>query len=216
MKLSYAIVLPLFLTLPSALHAATLNDEVGAFLDVAAVSGRERPAADFIAGRLAGLPASRDALGNVVLSVGSGEPRRLVACALGEPGFIVSAIQEDGYLRVVPAGGGPAGVLWTQSFEGQTVVIGGARGWRAGAVVLPSVHLRQGSQSPRERPFPVDDLYIDAGAGNAGEVAALGIRRMDPVALIRRPMKLAGGLAAAPAAARKGACAALADAARRY
>jgi len=47
-------------------------------------------------------------------------------------------------------------------------------------------------------------------------VAALGIRLMDPVALIRRPTRLAGGLLVAPAAARKGACVALADAARRY
>jgi len=212
MRFHHPLLILLLLT--PALHAATLSDEVGAFLNVAAVSGRERPAADFIAGRLAGLPASRDALGNVVLTAGSGEPRRLVACALGEPGFIVSAIQEDGYLRVAPVGG-PVGALWAQSFEGQTVVIGGAQGWRAGAVVLPSVHLRQGG-GPRERPFSVEDLYIDAGAASAAEVAAMGIRLIDPVALIRRPMKLAGGLLAAPAAARKGTCAALADVARRY
>ncbi|HEY4563852.1 MAG TPA: hypothetical protein VIJ36_12785, partial [Thermoanaerobaculia bacterium] len=76
----------IFFFLSPTLHATTLSDEVQAFLNVAAVSGRERPAADFIAGRLPGLPATRDALGNVVLTVGSGEPRRLVACALGEPG----------------------------------------------------------------------------------------------------------------------------------
>jgi putative aminopeptidase FrvX len=198
------------------LHAATLDEEVDAFLDVIAVSGRERPAADFIAGRLAGLPVSRDALGDVVLNLGSGEPRRLVACALGEPGFIVSGIQEDGYLRVVPAGGGPLGALWTQSFEGQTVVIGGSAGWRPAGVVLPSVHLRQGAQGPREQPFSAEDLYIDAGAESAAEVAAMGIRLMDPIALIRRPARMAGGLVAAPGAAQKGACAALADAARRY
>ncbi|MFL6258180.1 MAG: M20/M25/M40 family metallo-hydrolase [Thermoanaerobaculia bacterium] len=213
MRLHHSLLILLLIPSP-ILHAATLADEVQAFLSVTAVSGRERPAADFIAGRLAGLPVSRDALGNLVLTVGSGEPRRLAACALGEPGFIVSAIQEDGTLRAVPVGG-PVGALWTQSFEGNTVVIGGAQGWRAGAVVLPSVHLRQGG-APRERPFSVEDLYIDAGAASAAETAAMGIRLMDPVALIRRPMRLAGGLAAAPAAARKGACAALADVARRY
>jgi putative aminopeptidase FrvX len=213
------LVLLLFAAAPG-LRAATLDEEVDAFLNVVAVTGREQPAADFIAGRLAGLPnrlsATRDALGDVVLTVGSGEPRRLVACALGEPGLIVSAIQEDGYLRVVPDAGGPLGALWTQSFEGQTVVIGGAQGWRPAAVALPSVHLQQGAREPRERPFSVEDLYIDAGAASAAEVAAMGIRLMDPVALIRRPSKLAGGLVAAPAAAQKGACAALADAARRY
>jgi hypothetical protein len=38
-------------------RAATLDEEAGAFLNVVAVAGREQPAADFIAGRLAGLPA---------------------------------------------------------------------------------------------------------------------------------------------------------------
>jgi putative aminopeptidase FrvX len=206
----------LFFALSPILRAATLAEEVDAFLNVVAVSGREQPAADFIAGRLAGLPLTRDSLGDVLLTVGSGEPRRLVACALGEPGFIVSGIQEDGYLRVVPDAGGPLGALWTQAFEGQTVVIGGAQGWRPGAVALPSVHLAQGTRAPREQPFSTEDLYIDAGAENASEVAAMGIRLMDPVALIRRPARMAGGLVAAPAAAQKGSCAALADAARRY
>ncbi|HEV2856730.1 MAG TPA: M20/M25/M40 family metallo-hydrolase [Thermoanaerobaculia bacterium] len=201
----------LFLWPLSSLHAASLDDEVNAFLQVPAVAGREDGAADFIAGRLRG--ARRDALGNVVLTVGSGEPRRLVACGLGEPGFIVSGIREDGYLRVVPAGADLVGSLWTQSFEGQTVITGGARGWRAGAVVLPSVHL---GGAGRERPFSVEDLYVDVGAESAAEVAEMGIRLMDPVALVRRPSKLAGGLVAAPAAAVKGACVALADAARRY
>jgi putative aminopeptidase FrvX len=194
-------------------QAATLEDEVQAFLQIPAVAGREEEAADFIAGRLRG--AQRDALGNVVLTVGSGEPRRLMACALDEPGLIVSGIREDGWLQVVPAGGNLTGSLWMQSFEGQTVVIGGARGWRAGAVVLPSLHLIQ-TGGGREKPFSVEDLYIDAGAENAAEVAEMGIRLMDPVALIRRPSKLAGGLVAAPAAAVKGACVALADAARHY
>jgi putative aminopeptidase len=200
----------------SRLHAATLGEEVEALLQVVAVSGREALAAEFILGRLAGLPASRDALGNVVLTVGSGEPRRLVACALGEPGFVVSAIREDGYLRVVPAGDGLTGALWTQSHEGQTVVVGGSQGWRPGAVMVLSVHLRQGPGPSRERPFSEEDLYIDVGAESAAEVAEQGIRLMDPVALIRRPSRLTGDLVAAPSAALKGGCIAAADAARRY
>lgn len=213
---SAGIAVLLSLLHPALLPAATLGEETEGFLNVIAVAGREVPAADFVAGRLAGLPVQRDALGDVLLSVGSGEPRRLVACTLGEPGFIVSGIREDGYLRVVPAGAGLTGTLWTQGFQGQTVMIGGAGGWMPGAVALPSVHLQQGMASPPDHPFQVEDLYIDIGAENAGEVAALGIRLLDPVALIRRPMRLAGGLLAAPAAAQKGACSALVNAARRY
>ncbi len=209
-----ALLLLLFLPSPF-LRAATLREEIGAFLGVVAVDGREGAAADFIAGRLAGLPVRRDSLGDVVLTVGTGEPRRLLACALGEPGLVVSGIQDDGYLRVVPAGA-PLGALWMQSFEGQTVVIGGAQGWRAGAVALPSVHLQQGTRAPRQAPLSAEEVYVDVGAESAAEVAALGIRLIDPVALLRRPARLAGGLVAAPAAATKGACVALADAARRY
>ena len=216
MKFIVPVTILLLPAMFADLRAATLDEEANAFLNVVAVSGRERPAADFIAGRLAGLPATRDALGDVVLTVGSGKPRRLVACALGEPGLIVSGIREDGYLRVVPDGSRPLGALWTQSFEGQTVVIGGEQGWRAGAVALPSIHLQQGAKGLREPPFSAEDLYIDIGAESAAEAAAMGIRLIDPVALLRRPSKLAGGLVAAPAAAQKGACAALADAARRY
>ena len=216
MKFIVPVALLLLPALSPDLRAATLGEEAGALLEIVAVSGREQPAADFIAGRLGGLPSTRDALGGVVLTVGSGEPRRLLACALGEPGLIVSGIREDGYLRVVPDGSGPLGKLWGQSLEGQTVVIGGAQGWRAGAVVLPSIHLQQLERGLREQPFSPEDLYIDAGAESAAEVAAMGIRLIDPVALIRRPSRMAGGLVAAPAAARKGACAALADAARRY
>ncbi len=210
-----ALSLSLALLHPDRLVAARLGDETEAFLNVIAVAGREAPAADFIAGRLAGLPIQRDSLGDVVLTVGSGEPRRLLACALGEPGFVISGIREDGYLQVVPAGARLTGALWAQSFQGQTVMIGSAQGWRPGAVALPSVHLQQGS-APPDRPFQVEDLYLDVGAESAAEVAALGIRLMDPVALIRRPLRLAGDLLAAPAAAQKGACVALADAARRY
>ena len=96
---------------PPPLPSATLAEEIEAALQMVAVSGREEPAAELILGRLRGLPASRDALGNVVLTAGSGEPRRLAACALGEPGFLVSAIRADGYLRVVPAGDGLSGSL---------------------------------------------------------------------------------------------------------
>ncbi len=217
MRCALAVTLSLGLSLlhPGRLAAASLGDETEALLHVIAVAGREAPAAEFIVSRLAGLPVQRDALGDVVLTVGSGEPRRLLACALGEPGLVVSGIREDGYLRAVPAGARLTGALWVQSFEGQTVMIGGAQGWTPGAVVLPSVHLQQGT-APPDRPFQIENLYLDVGAESAAEVAALGIRLMDPVALIRRPLRLAGDLLAAPAAAQKGACIALADAARRY
>jgi putative aminopeptidase FrvX len=196
-------------------RAVTLEDEVEAFLQVPAVVGREEPAAEFLRGRLAGLPVASDALGNLTVTVGSGSPRRLVACPLGEPGYAVSRILDNGYLRLIPASGAPQPALWDQSHFGQTVVIGGAKGWVAGAVVLPSVHLMQGRSRPPEKPVAVDDLWVDVGAESAAEVAEMGVRLLDAVALVRRPSRIAGGLIAAPSARLKGACMAVAEAARR-
>jgi putative aminopeptidase len=189
-----------------------------AALRLAAVTGREEPMAELVRSQLAGLPVSRDALGNVVVTLGSGAPRRLVACPLDEPGFVVTRIQEDGYLRLAPAGRAPVGALWEQAHQGQAVVIGGSGGARGpvpGGVALLSIHLIQGRPVP-DTPVRIADADVDVGAASAAEVAALGIRLLDPVALTRRPVRLADGLVAGPAARTKGAALALAEAARRF
>ena len=63
-----------------------------------AVSGYERALTDTLLRLLPG--ATRDRLGNVVLTLGSGDPRRLVYCGVDEPGFVVGNITEDGFLRL--------------------------------------------------------------------------------------------------------------------
>jgi putative aminopeptidase FrvX len=191
------------------------GDELLAFLRVPAVTGHEEAAAAFVRSRLAGLPVESDALGNLALTLGSGAPRRLVAAPLDEPGFVVSRIQEDGYLRLAPSGNAPVGALWEQAHLGQAVSLGGARGLVPGGVALPSVHLVQGRPLP-EAPFRIADAYVDVGAQDAAEVAALGIRLLDPATLVRRPVRLADGLVAGPGARTKGAALALAEATLRY
>ncbi len=189
-----------------------LGMELDAFLGVTAVAGREEQAADFLAARLEGLPARTDALGNLVLRLGSGEPRRLVVCPLDEPGFVVSRIEPDGYLRLAAVG--PAlGPLWEQAHSGQIVMIGGARGPVPGAVAIRSIHL-QTDPAAAPPPFTVGDAYVDVGAENGDEVADLGVRLLDPVALRKRPVHLAHGLMAAPAARVKAGCIAAVEAAR--
>jgi putative aminopeptidase FrvX len=196
----------------SSASDADLGMELDAFLGVPAVAGREKQAADFLAARLEGLPVRTDALGNLVLRLGSGEPRRLVVCPLDEPGFVVTRIESDGYLRLA-AVGQALGPLWEQAHAGQIVMIGGARGPVPGAVAIRSIHL-QTDPATAPPPFTVGDAYVDVGAENADEVADLGVRLLDPVALRKRPVHLAHGLFAAPAARVKAACIAAAEAAR--
>lgn len=216
LRLSIPFLIYSAAALPTFAQPPDLTAEVEAFLQVPAVAGREEGAREFVRQRLPGQHVEQDAAGNLVLTLGSGAPRRLVVCPLGEPGLIVSRITPEGYLRVVPVGNGGSGALWAQSFEGNVVMIGGSRGWVvAGGVAQRSVHLIQGAQAPAERgPFSLDEAWIDVGAESAAEVEALGIRMLDPVALIRRPARLAGGRIAGPSARLKGACTAMLGAAR--
>src|SRR5687768_15012520 len=83
-----------------------------AYARTSAVAGREEEASRFVQALLKAGTVQRDRLGNLVLVLGSGSPRRLLAAPLDEPGYVVSQIQDNGYLRVAPVGGGQAGPLF--------------------------------------------------------------------------------------------------------
>ncbi len=83
-----------------------------------------------------------DAWGNVVATVGSGSPHRIVACALDRPSYAVSQIRDDGYLRLHRIGAGSRHVLWDQQFEAQQVRVLTAAGPVAGVVAVVQRTLR--------------------------------------------------------------------------
>lgn len=159
----------------------------------------------------AALPGWRqDEGGNWLLSTGSGSPRRVVACGLDRAGHVVSQIREDGWLRVQTAGSGQRHRLWHQSHEGQRIRVLTRTGPVTGVVAVRSIHLR-GPTGP-DRPAGVEDLYVDVGARDPDEVAALGIGILDPV--VREwPRWTFAGLVAGPGATARIGCAAVASAA---
>jgi putative aminopeptidase FrvX len=175
-----------------------------------AVSGYERAMTDSVAAMLPG--ATRDRAGNIVLTLGAGEPRRLIACPLDEPGFVVGGIRADGYLTLRRAGPTP-GPFADQQYEGQRVTLFGRHGAVPGVVGVRSVHLARGRQTG-DVPFTFDDAYVDVGAGDAGEVARLGIEILTPLARAKAPVRYGDTLLAAPEAGRRTSCAALLRAAR--
>ena len=204
-------------------------------LTVAALSGgvlrAQEPAAAPLTVRLAAIPAPvgyearlgdtllallpgsrRDRAGSIVLTRGSGAPRRLIACQLDEPGWLVGGIRPDGYLtlRRLPGRTPP---LFDQQLEGQRIDLLGERGLVPGVVGVRSVHLTRG-RTGTDAPFTADDAYIDVGARSAEEARALGLRETTPLVLAKRPHRYGDSLLAAPAAGVRAACAALLAAAR--
>ena len=156
--------------------------------------------------------AVRDRAGNAIVRLGSGAPARLVACPMDEPGYVVGAMRDDGWLtlRRLPGRTPP---LADQQLEGQRVTLWGTRGGVPGVVAVRSTHLTRG-RSAADSPFTVDAAYVDLGARTRGEAAAAGIAVLSPVALAKRPHLYGDSLLAAPVAGRRAGCAALIAATR--
>ena len=173
-----------------------------------AVTGYEQAVVDSL---LRLLPAARrDRAGNAVITLGTGEPRRLFTCPLDEPGYVVGGIRDDGWLTLRRVGPAPS-PLFDQQLEGQRVTVFGIVGPVPGVVAVRSTHLARG-RSASDEPFSIDQAYLDLGASSPAEVEKLGVAVLSPVTLAKRPHRYGQELLAAPAAARRGACAALATA----
>jgi putative aminopeptidase len=181
---------------------------------VSAVTGYEQALVDTLLRLLPG--ARRDRAGSARLQLGGngGANKRLLVCPLDEPGYVVGAIRQDGYLtlRRTP---GRVPRLFDQQLEGHRVTILGARGPIPGVVAVRSIHLTRGRDAPSEEPFTVDDAYVDVGAVSAAEATRLGARVLAPTTLTKRPHRYGNGLLAAPVAGRRAACAALLVAAQQ-
>lgn len=119
-----------------------------------------------------------DPMGNLFAWSGNPSgPTVMVAAHTDEVGLMVSGVEPEGFLRVVPLGRSDPRVL-----PGQEVVVVTAEGTRFfGVVGSPSPHLTQESQ--RTTVPPVEAQFVDIGARSAAEVASRGIRLGDTAVL---------------------------------
>jgi putative aminopeptidase len=155
-----------------------------------AVSGYEKQLGDEISTALKNFHPVTDNLGDVVVTIGSGSPHRLIVTPIDEPGFVVSEITAEGYLRVqrLPQGGLPP--IYNEMYSAQPVKIGTASGkWIDGVVAGLSVHLQPGRSNPPNA-GDIENIYVDIGAMSAQEVRKAGVDVLDPIVINRRLMKL--------------------------
>jgi putative aminopeptidase len=158
-----------------------------------------------------GATVAIDPLGNLVLRKGRGAPTRVVACAMDKPGFAVTQITADGLLRLHRVGN-VAHPLWDQAHEGQQLEVLTMRGTVPAVSAIANGHFAQQHRKD-SLVTTAYQLWVDVGARSASEVAALGIRVLDPVQRRLAPWAFADRVAGTQAGARVG-CAALAAAAR--
>jgi putative aminopeptidase FrvX len=188
--------------------AGSLGEDLKQFVETPAIPGHEKELAEKIRSRLAAFRPAMDSLGSVIVTIGSGAPHRLLVAPLDEPGYVVSEITGDGYLRVqrLPQFGLPP--VFDELYLAQPVKIGSASGkWIDGVFAGLSVHLQPERKNPPNS-SDLDNMYVDIGANSAEEVRRAGVDVLDPIVMDRTLQVMAyGKLSAAGVGDRFGAAA---------
>ena len=156
-------------------------------VDAHGPSGREQAVADVVRPQLEDLcdRVAGDPMGSLMgfRDAADDAPRLLLAAHMDELGLMVTAIEDTGFLRVLPLGGWDPRTLISQPVlvHGRTTV--------PGVVGTPPVHVL--SDADRRRAPLIEELVIDVGLG-ADDVRALV--RVGDVVTRDRPLRRIGDL----------------------
>lgn len=175
------------------LRAQTLNQDLQKLVETPAVTGYERHLSGVLRRDLAKWKPQEDELGDVIVTIGNGAPRRLLVTPTDEPGYVVSDITADGYLRVqrLPQFGASPAFDELASAEPVTIFTASGRAV-TGVIAGPSIHLEEGGVPTHHVRSP-GQVYVDIGAHSAAEVRRTGVDLLDPIALDRRLYELGTG-----------------------
>jgi hypothetical protein len=111
-----------------------LKDDLREFVQTPAIPGYEQQLATRISARLQSYSPKTDEMSNVVVTVGSGSPHRLIVAPMDEPGYVISGITNDGYLRVQRLPQTGVLPLFNELYSAQPVRVGAAgQRWIPGA-----------------------------------------------------------------------------------
>jgi len=98
-----------------------------------------------------------DPIGNVIaMRRGTGGPRMMLSAHMDEIGFIVTHVDDDGFLRFLPLGGFDAKTL-----TAQRVVVHAAGGDLLGVMGTKPIHIM--TEEERKQPPKIEDYFIDLG-----------------------------------------------------
>lgn len=104
----------------------------------------------------------RDRMDNVLAHLPGSGPRIMISAHMDEVGMMITAIDDQGYLRFTNVGGIDSRVLC-----GRRVQVGTAEHRIPGVIGAKAIHLQ--SADERTQTTPVDRLYIDIGASSREE-----------------------------------------------
>jgi putative aminopeptidase FrvX len=101
-------------------------------------------------------------------------PKIMIAGHLDEVGFMVTRIDEKGFVYFQTVGG-----WWSQVMLAQRVTIMTAKGDVTGVIGSKPPHIL--SAEARKKPVEIKDMFIDIGAADQAEAAEFGVRPGDSI-----------------------------------
>src|SRR5579859_345180 len=169
--------------------------DTGQLAEIPAISGYEQELSHRIREQLQALKPETDNLGNVFVNVGTGAPHRLLVTAIDEPGYVVSGITPDGFLRVQRLPQAPPNSVFDLLHAAQPAWVLTREAKKIPGVFTGlSVHL-QPLRLTAPKMSDLDEIYIDIGAKSSEEVRAAGVDLLDPVTLQRQRFTVGEGWA---------------------
>lgn len=133
-------------------------------------SGCEGEVEKIVREELEGLPLTlqTDRMGNLTVHLEGpeGAPRVMLCAHMDEVGFMITEIEEKGFLRFETLGGIDVSVL-----VGRAVNVGDENKRVAGVISCKGIHF-QNAEERKKRP-ELKDMYIDIGVGSREEAEAL-------------------------------------------
>ncbi|RFU65950.1 M42 family metallopeptidase [Peribacillus glennii] len=117
-----------------------------------------------------------DGLGSLIARKSGQEngPKIIVTGHLDEVGFMVTQIDDKGFLRFQPVGG-----WWSQVMLAQRVTVVTRKGDVTGVIGSKPPHIL--SPEARKKPVEIKDMFIDIGAASREEAQEWGVRPGDMV-----------------------------------
>jgi putative aminopeptidase FrvX len=176
-KLIVVSLLGTLATLAVAQHGDRTEGLLQRLSDAAGPPGAEEPVRAIMVGEMKPLatePIRYDGMGSVIAQQGATGPRIMIDAHMDELGGMVRRVTPNGFLTMQMLGG------WLdQALVDQRWTIIGSKGPVHAVTGIRDIHI----VAPEERTkvFPRDQLYLDIGAKDAKEAAAMGVEPGDPV-----------------------------------
>lgn len=145
--------------------------------DAAGPPGAEEAVRAIMVGEMKPLatePIRYDGMGSVIAQQGKAGPRIMIDAHMDELGGMVRRVTPNGFLTMQMLGG------WLdQALVDQRWTVIGSKGPVHAVTGIRDIHVVPADE--RTRVFPRDSLYLDIGAKDAAEAAAMGVEAGDPV-----------------------------------